>query len=79
MRQALLTRFLAPTDTRGARVSVLAQRGRKIYAWDHALNTCDNHARAATEAATSWDWLHAGDTLIGGALPSGSGYAFVIA
>lgn len=43
------TKFLGPTNTRGARVSAthLTTRVRKVLPWDHAKDVLENHARVA--------------------------------
>lgn len=44
----VFTRYLAPTQHRGARVKATAPSGRSItVAWDHALNPEPNHEAAA--------------------------------
>lgn len=48
----VFTRYLGPTQHRGARVKATAPSGRSItVAWDHALNPEPNHERAARELA----------------------------
>ena len=69
--QAILTRYCGPTNTQGARISASAQAGRKMIAWDYALDVNDNHAAAAKAFADSLGWLNDGDTLATGFLPNG--------
>jgi hypothetical protein len=78
MRQAIITKYHGPTNARGSRIGVRSQAGRKYYPWDDALDVRENHAAAAFEYAHAMRWLLDGDTLVGGALPDGTGYAFVI-
>jgi hypothetical protein len=73
-RQAIVTRYHGPTNTRGSRVTATAQAGRATVGWDHALNSDQNHAAAARALASKWGWS---GELHGGALPDGRGYAFV--
>ena len=73
MYQAIQTKFLGPTNTRGARVKAIADAGSITVSWDHRLNIQDNHRAAAVALARKFGW---GDDWTGGGLP-GSGYAFV--
>lgn len=69
LRQAIQTKYLSPTNTRGARIVAKAYAGRKIYDWDHALNTEQNHYVAALMFAQSKDWhKQKGFKLHGGSL-----------
>lgn len=78
MRQAIETRYLGPTNTRGSRISVRAQVGRKIYSWKHNLNVQQNHLFAAQQFAKEHGWLCRGTKLVGGELADARGFAFVI-
>lgn len=73
MRQAILTRFLGPTDRRASRVKASAEAGSRTIAWDHRLGIEENHARAAEMLALKLGWS---GTWHGGGMP-GSGYCFV--
>ena len=73
MYQAIQTKFLGPTNTRGARVKAIADAGSITVQWDHRLNIQDNHRAAAVALARRYGW---GEDWTGGGLP-GSGYAFV--
>jgi hypothetical protein len=75
MRQAIATKFIGPTNHRGARVKAWCEAGSKTVHWDHSIGIEGNHAAAARALAADLDWT--GDW-IGGALP-GSGYCFVLA
>lgn len=63
VRQAITTRYIAPTNFRGARISATASAGRKIFPWDHALNVEDNHRMAAKHFAFHFEWK--GETAMG--------------
>ena len=56
MRQAIVTRYHGPTDTKGTRVSATAEAGRIYVAWDYSLDTNTNHARAAETLARKFGW-----------------------
>lgn len=77
-RQAITTKYLGPTNSRGSRVKASAQAGSITVEWDDALNPPDNHAAAALAFAQKYDWDKHAKRMIGGALPDGSGYAFVL-
>lgn len=72
--QAIQTKYLGPTDSRGSRIKATAGGGESItipYPYE-AREGVDAHAIAARALA---DKLHWTGTLVGGALPDG--YAFV--
>lgn len=73
MRQAIQTKYLGPTNYRGARVKASAEAGSVTLSWDHALNVDRNHMAAAQALATK---LESSGLWVGGALP-GPGYAYV--
>lgn len=54
-RQAITTKYLGPTNNRGARVKATAEAGSIVVSWDHALDSFENHARAAHMFAEKWD------------------------
>lgn len=69
--QAISTRYLSPTNTRGARIVASAEAGRKIYDWNHELDVYANHAAAALKFAQAWGWE--GEYVGGG---TAEGYCF---
>lgn len=76
IRQAITTKYVGPTNLSGSRIIVSAQAGRMIVPWDHALDTDENHTRAAQAFADKWEWK---GKLVGGALPNGRGNCYVFA
>lgn len=74
--QAITTRYLGPTNHRGARVKATCQAGSITIPWDHAWNADKNHAMACAALQAKLGWR---EKRIGGALPDGRGYAFVVA
>ena len=88
MFQAITTKYLAPTNYRGARVKASAQSGSITLPWDHALSPVNNHRAAAEALAQSdgKDWLLKGQAMFGadgrrlegGGLPKQDGYAWVL-
>ena len=78
MRQAIITRYLGPTDFRGARVKATAQAGSITVQWNYTLDVNENHSFAAQRLADKLEWLQNSSRLHGGALPSGDGNCYVI-
>ena len=73
---AIVTRYLGPTDHRGSRVKAMADWGEHLKTvvldWDDALNSTENHARAANALAVKLEWR---GRWIGGGIKTG--YVFV--
>jgi hypothetical protein len=76
--QAIETKFIGPTNFRGARVKATAEAGSVTVYWDYELGVEGNHAAAAEalRAKLGWNSEFYGK-LVAGALP-GRGYAFVM-
>lgn len=72
--QAIVTKFIGPTDRRGSRVKATASAGCITLSWDHAWNSEQNHARAALALAAKMNW---DGKYVGGGMPNDSGYAWV--
>lgn len=73
MRQAIITKYLEPTNTRGGRVKARCEAGSLTVSWDHTLSTQDNHAAAARALCEKLGW--AAKDFIGGGLKNA--YVFV--
>jgi hypothetical protein len=73
MRQAIITKFIGPTNYRGARVKARCDAGSVTVPWNYAIGIEGNHKAAALALAQKLDW--SGDW-IGGGMPD-SGYCFV--
>lgn len=69
--QAIQTKYLGPTNTKGARISARCDAKRIVLPWDYSLDAHKNHARAAHELAQQLGWLDRWD-LVSGSLPDGS-------
>lgn len=77
IRQAIQTKYVNPTCTKGARIQAKAYAGSKFYSWDHSLNIDENHYCAALKFAQLKGWSNAKDfKLAGGSLRDGS-YAWI--
>ena len=78
--QAIQTRYMTPTNTKGARIKAQCDAGTLYVAWDHGLSVEQNHQVAAQELIRKLDWTqeagYKGDW-VGGCLPDGS-YAFCL-
>lgn len=67
--QAITTKYIGPTNTRGARIVAKAQAGRLVVPYDHSLEVSANHAAAARAFAQKWDW---DGTWVGGGTDEGA-------
>ena len=74
--QAIVTKYLPPTNHRGARVKVIASTRAVTIPWDYALDVPENHASAVRIVINRWGWS---GHWAGGELPNATGYAFVLA
>lgn len=81
MRQAIVTRFMGPTNYNGSRVLARCDAKRVVVPWSYELDTEANHLVAARTLALQLGWLE-GDPpwyLDGGSLPiPGWDYAFIL-
>ena len=71
--QAIVTRYLGPTNHRGARIKATCNACSVTISYPHELNPPEAHRAAAEALMLKMGW-HA--TLYCGGLPNG-GYAFV--
>jgi hypothetical protein len=67
-RQAIQTKFLGPTNSRGSRVKAFAAAGSVTISWDPRLNPERNHKAAAEIFANRMNWE---GTWNAGTLPNG--------
>lgn len=70
MSQSIVTKYLGPTNHRGARIKATIASGAKAYTmpYNYELDTDDNHAAAAHELAQRLGW---GGEYIGGHTATG--------
>ena len=73
--QAITTKFIGPTNTRGSRIKASAYAGSITVGYSHELNSDENHRAAAEALCAKMGWPGS-DTLISADLPK-SGYVFV--
>ena len=87
MRQAITTRYLGPTNSRGSRIKALARKATSRHSgwgyhpemsltdgYDHAGNHDDNHCRVAKLLAIKLGWS---GLWIAGGLPTEDGNCYV--
>lgn len=72
MNQAIKTKFLGPTNTRGSRYKASCDAGSVTVGANHALNSERNHVAAMQALAKKLGWV---GTWVGGGI--GNGYVFV--
>lgn len=73
--KAIVTKFHGPTNNRGSRYSARAEGLPALtLSADYGLDADANHRRLAVEFAKKYGWK---GILHGGAMPDGTGYAWV--
>lgn len=72
--QAIETRYMRPTNTRGGRIKAIAWGGNIVIPYPHDLNTEDAHRAAAQALIAKMGWT--GEFAQGGNA-KGDGYVFV--
>ena len=75
MRQAIVTKYLGPTNARGSRVKATAQAGTIAVPWDDARDVIENHEAAAKALAARYRWST--ERMHGGAMPDDAGFVWV--
>jgi hypothetical protein len=76
--QAIITKWLCPTDTKGSRIKVKCQAKTMIVLWNDGLGVEENHKAAARILIEKLGWNQdCYSKWYAGALPDGSGYAIV--
>jgi len=56
MRQAILTKYLGPTNFRGSRIKATASAGSITVEYDNALSSEQNHRHAARMLQQKFQW-----------------------
>jgi hypothetical protein len=67
--KAIQTKFIGPSETRGARVKAWFKGNAATVSWDYGSEIVDNHAAAVLELVASLKWS---GRLVGGTLPDES-------
>ena len=76
-RQAIVTRYVNPTDHKPGRIVARCDAKRITVEWEDALDIAENHASAALVLFQSLGWHTQCDLVMGGTWRSHGGYLFV--
>lgn len=76
MRQAIITKYLGPTNHRGARVHATCNAVSITVPWDHSKDIQENHLIAGQMLQEKLGWSKR-NRLVGGSMPNNDGYCFV--
>lgn len=71
--QAIVTKYLCPTDRRGARIKAQAQAGSLTVSYDHEASNPHREAAQALADKMGWTW-----ELVEAIMPDGRGSCFVM-
>lgn len=77
MRQAIVTKYIGPTNRRGTRVKAISAASTLTVDWNYDWDGQQNHIHAARILAIELNWLEKND-IMGGSLPNSPGYCFVL-
>jgi len=84
--QTITTTYAGPTNTKGSRIMAKSWLKNKAFAWDHALNSEENHkvaAQALVDALNAdrvkndhgdYQW----SIIAAGSMPDGKGNAYIV-
>lgn len=72
--QAIITKYIGPTNTRGSRYKATAAAGSVTVSANYSLGIVGNHTRAAEALARKLGWA---GHWVGGGSPDDTGYVFV--
>jgi hypothetical protein len=63
--QAIITKYIGPTNTKGARIKATASAGSVTIGYPHELERDERHALAAKKLCEKfgWEWNHVGGEL----------------
>jgi len=72
--QAIITKFLGPTNTKGSRIKATSWDASVTVTYNYALDSLNNHRAAADAVCASMgdEWKIVASAL----MPDGHGYAF---
>jgi hypothetical protein len=73
--QAIVTKYLGPTNVRGARIKAACDAGTVTIPYPHELGGYDVHAAAAMELVRKLGWQGRGKWACG-SLPNQAGFVF---
>lgn len=72
--QAIVTKYIGPTNTRGSRIKAKAAAGSVTVSYEHGLGIEQNHAKAAEALVRKFGWR---GRYFQGGMPEDCGYCFV--
>lgn len=75
MTQAIVTKYIGPTDTKGSRIKATCSSGSLTIPYPHELSGDDVHRKAAETLVAKMGWMGYENMLVGG-MPDG-GCVFV--
>lgn len=75
MSQAIVTKYIPATNTKGSRVKATSWAGSVTVNYEHGLNADQNHLAAAKSLAEKFGWK---GSFVGGDNPDARGYTFVL-
>ena len=82
IRQAIVTTFYGPTNTKGSRVKAQCDAKTMWFSWDYDLGVTENHQHAAARLVADLGWTRGRRcySLEGGSLPGkgAPGYAWIM-
>jgi hypothetical protein len=73
--QAIVTKYLNPTDTKGSRIKATCDAGSVTIPYPHELSGIAVHEAAVAALLAKLEW-ETGEW-VGGSLPNQAGYVFV--
>lgn len=74
MRQAIVTKYIGPTNFRGSRVKASAYAGSITIDYDNGKNSEANHLEAARRLALKFGWI---GKWVAGGMPTETGNCYV--
>jgi hypothetical protein len=77
--QAIQTRYIGPTNTRGSRIKAWCAAGSLTIPYPYEVNSgqpCHRKAAEALREKLGWNKPHYGEEMLGGCLPNGD-YVFI--
>ena len=54
--QAIITKFIGPSNTKGARIKATAVAGSVTIGYPHELELCERHEKAARALCDKFGW-----------------------
>lgn len=75
MRQAIITKFHGPTNTKGDRIKASAAAGYIWHEWNWELNQEGNHRQAMVKLVEKLGWQ---GEWIGGGMPDGNSCCWIM-